>query len=82
MTDNTLFARPHTKKPADAIDDWVNPQPAAPSPQELKRLVIDIPAALKTRIDVYCATHGKKQKNVLNDILERAFANENPTLSE
>jgi hypothetical protein len=64
---------------ASAENDWVkgggrNPDatPAAPA-ERMKRLTIDVPLSLHTRIKAGCALSERKIADVARDLLEREF---------
>jgi hypothetical protein len=62
------------RTPADA-DQWVKdrtPQPAEP----IKRLTLDVPAALHQRVKIQCASEGVFIADVIRDFLEKRFGQE------
>jgi hypothetical protein len=54
-------------------DEWVarkpEPQPEKPT-EPLKRLTIDIPESLHTRIKTACAANRRKMTDAIRDVLE------------
>jgi hypothetical protein len=80
MTKKVSFARANPKNP----DEWVagsgetnEPQPAEAVPAEpMKRLTIDIPKSLHTRIKAGCAVRGSKMVDEIRILLEREFADQ------
>jgi hypothetical protein len=79
MTNNFSFARVAPK----AADEWVagagtetasdhspSPEPAEP----MKRLTIDIPRSLHTRIKAACALRGSKMADEIRALLDREYA--------
>ena len=48
-------------------------RPSGPQPQATKRLSIDIPAELHTRIKVICARRGTKIADEVRALLEKEF---------
>lgn len=66
------------KKPAKQADDWVDTrnenkvsgsQETAPT----KRVTVDIPAELHTRVKMQCAMRGVNMTEVMRDLLDREF---------
>lgn len=69
--------QPPTKGAPPAIDEWVGgagvtPEPAAP-PERMKRLTIDVPPSLHTRIKSQCALRGANMADEIRALLERHF---------
>lgn len=71
--------RPSQALPAATIDNWVAnreadaPEPL-PAPQEpMKRLTIDVPLTLHTRIKTTCARNGLRMADEIRDLLENHF---------
>lgn len=81
MTKKVSFA----PKPNQMADHWVkggsdtSPPTRAgdTSAEKMKRLTIDIPASLHTRIKIACAQRGNKMADEIRDLLEQTFP-ENP----
>jgi ParG len=79
MTKKVSFARVTPK----AADEWVagaatETAPALSSPPEpaepMKRLTIDIPRSLHTRIKAACALRGSKMADEIRALLDREYA--------
>ena len=79
MTKKVSFARMASK----AADDWVagagtetastlSPPPEPTEP--MKRLTIDIPRSLHTRIKAACALRGSKMADEIRTLLDREYA--------
>jgi hypothetical protein len=51
-------------------DDWVSGQQGK---EPLKRLTIDLPRDLHTRVKVRCAQEGTKMSDKIRELLEREF---------
>lgn len=74
-----IAGKPNRGAGAEALDAWVSRSPAAageaPSqPAEpMKRLTIDVPLSLHSRIKVQCAQEGKKMADVIRTLLEERF---------
>ena len=73
---------PFTRPPKSA-DDWVAATPSEggpelplpPEPAEpMKRLTIDVPRSLHTRIKAACALRGSKMVDEIRVLLDREFA--------
>jgi ParG len=80
MTKKVSFARVAPK----AADDWVAgagteaASSVAPPPQpteSMKRLTIDIPRSLHTRIKAACALRGSKMADEIRALLDREYGN-------
>ena len=69
----TIGAKPQQSRPAAVPDpdEWVRTGRAEPEP--MKRLTIDVPASLHTRIKVDCARRGVKIADEVRTLLERHF---------
>lgn len=69
-----MTARPQTNPDADK---WVEsrsvPKTNAPD-VPLKRLTIDVPAELHTRLKVICASRGERMADVLRRLIEQEVA--------
>lgn len=82
----TFGAKPPAGRAASLDpDEWVRTGRAEPPPVEdaepMKRLTIDVPMNLHTRIKVTCARRGVKIADEVRALLEQHFADE-PTNSE
>ena len=70
--------RPSEAPSTSAIDKWVqhrdtaSPEPAAPQ-EPMKRLTIDVPLSLHTRIKTTCARRGPHMADEIRDLLEKHF---------
>lgn len=62
---------------ARQADAWVSApaKAAAPAASEMKRLTIDIPAALHRKVKAACATEGVKMADVVRELLIRKYGN-------
>ena len=69
------FAKPKRQDvPATSPDQWVKDRAQSEGAGEpMKRLTIDIPASLHTRVKAGCATRGVKMADMLRAYLEREF---------
>lgn len=77
MTKKVAFGGKPATPAAPAVEDWVRraePTPAPPPPAEAtRRLTIDIPISLHTRLKVGCALKGRAIAEELRDLIEQAF---------
>ena len=48
-------------------------EPIAAPAEPMKRLTIDVPVSLHTRVKTECAKSGRKMADVVRDLLERQF---------
>ena len=64
----TTKPRPMTEPPASA-DQWVESR----TTEATKRLTLDIPASLHTRIKSTCALRGVKMADEIRELLENHF---------
>jgi|JI10StandDraft_1071094.scaffolds.fasta_scaffold1736716_1 hypothetical protein len=64
---------PTAAKPAVNADEWVQHRNA----EATKRLTMDIPASLHTRLKVSCAMRGTTIAEEVRTLLEQHFRNEN-----
>lgn len=72
MTKRIAIApKPEAVKPVTP-DDWVKSRGVTEN-QPMKRLTLDIPADLHTRIKVSCAGRGTKMAEELREILEQHY---------
>lgn len=55
-------------------DDWVHrkPEPAAPA-EPMKRLTIDIPESLHTRIKLSCVANRQKMADAVRELLDQRW---------
>lgn len=72
MNKKVSFGVKPTSKPevATSVDAWVEDRSA---PDEMKRLTIDIPASLHTRIKTTCAQRGVKMADEIRALLHKHF---------
>jgi hypothetical protein len=58
----------------EQMDQWVEKRQMEPAPEEvIKRLTIDVSAALHRRIKMQCAARGGRMADEIRAILEQAF---------
>jgi hypothetical protein len=71
MTKKVAFGSKPTPRPEPAItaDAWVETRTV----EQMKRLTIDIPATLHTRIKSTCALRGVKMVDEIRELLEAHF---------
>lgn len=70
----SMTARPQVKPDADKwVENRAATQPDAPD-VPMKRLTIDIPVELHTRLKVVCASRGERMANVLRRLIEQEVA--------
>jgi hypothetical protein len=62
----------HPRQPVSA-DDWVKQKPAAAAAEPMKRLTIDIPESLHTRIKIACAANRQNMADKVRALLEAEF---------
>ena len=62
---------------ARQADAWVSApaKAAAPAASEMKRLTIDIPAALHRKVKAACAAEGVKMADVVRELLIQKYGN-------
>jgi hypothetical protein len=63
---------------ARQADAWVSAPAKATAPaaaEEMKRLTIDIPAALHRKVKAACATEGVKMADVVRELLIKKYGN-------
>ena len=74
-----IGGKPSRATEATAVDAWVAKAPAttaeapATPAEPMKRLTIDVPASLHSRIKVQCAQEGQKMADVIRALLEERF---------
>ena len=69
-------AKPQPIPPAArSADEWVQNRPAeqVAASEPMKRLTIDVPASLHTRIKVGCTLRGRKIADELRELLDKHF---------
>lgn len=69
-------AKPSPALPvARSADEWVQSRPAEQVAigEPMKRLTIDVPASLHTRIKVGCTLRGRKIADELRELLDKHF---------
>jgi predicted DNA binding CopG/RHH family protein len=73
----TIASKPQSSANRKAADEWVKASQAAAEPN--KRLTVDVPLTLHTRIKTQCAMQGDKMADVIRDLLEKHFAEGPPS---
>jgi hypothetical protein len=75
MTKRVAFgAKPQPTPAARSADEWVQNRPTEQAASEpMKRLTIDVPASLHTRIKVGCTLRGRKIADEVRELLDRHF---------
>jgi hypothetical protein len=71
----TIDTRPQGANHRLSPDQWVSDRRAA---EPIKRLTLDVSLTLHKRIKSRCAIQGVKMADVLRDLLEREFPEEEP----
>ena len=71
-------AKPQPATPATrSADEWVQNRPAEQATtvagEPMKRLTIDVPASLHTRIKVGCTLRGRKIADELRELIDKHF---------
>ena len=66
----TFGGKPSANSPHLSADAWVNDRDPG---QPMKRLTIDVPLGLHTRIKTQCAVEGLKMADVIRDMLDGRF---------
>lgn len=65
-----------TAKPAPvAADAWVESRAAADTPEQMKRLTIDVPESLHRAIKAQCAMRGTKIADEVRELLLQKYGN-------
>lgn len=72
----TFTAKPSGGNKRPTADDWVQQKPAAE--ETIKRLTIDIPQSLHTRVKSQCVLRGVNMVDVVREFLEREFRSDHP----
>jgi hypothetical protein len=65
----TFGVKPQPQASAANADQWVESR----NPEAMKRLTLDIPASLHTRIKSTCALRGEKMADAIRELLETHF---------
>lgn len=73
----TIASKPQASATRKAADDWVKATQATAEPN--KRLTVDVPLPLHTRIKTQCAMRGEKMADVIRDLLEQHFSEGQPS---
>lgn len=75
MTKKSIFISPKSKleDTKKQPDDWVSHRDS-PASGKMKRLTIDVPQELHSKIKVACALRGAKMADEIRAILEREFS--------
>jgi predicted DNA binding CopG/RHH family protein len=69
MAKKVAFSKPKQPNPSPAnADAWVNEANGT-----MKRLTIDVPATLHTRVKMQCAARGLKMADEIRSLLEERF---------
>jgi len=68
------FERP--KRAAQGAEKWVTNRLAREEAEDMKRFTLDVPASLHRRIKVACTMRGEKMSDVLREMLDEAFPEE------
>lgn len=67
----TIGAKPGAGTRPASPDDWVKAR--EPIVEPMKRLTIDVPLSLHTRIKTQCAMQNVQMADVIRDLLEQHF---------
>jgi hypothetical protein len=67
----SIGAKPGTGARLVHADDWVQARGGVVEP--MKRLTIDVPLSLHTRIKSQCAIQNQQMADVIRDLLEKRF---------
>lgn len=70
MTKKVSIAHPRA---VASPDDWVKQKPPTAPDEPMKRLTIDIPESLHTRIKIGCAASHQKMSDAVRDLLEHKW---------
>jgi hypothetical protein len=73
MSKKTVRITTRQRSSAAPQEAWVNNRKAAPEVEAVKRLTVDVPAALHRRIKVYCAANDLVMAEAVRAILEEKF---------
>lgn len=76
MSKKVTFGPKPTPKPTEpaSADQWVENR----TNEAMKRLTIDVPASLHTRIKATCALRGIKMADEIRHLLEAHFSEQSP----
>jgi hypothetical protein len=67
----TIGGKPTANSASRSPDEWVMAKPGPAEP--MKRLTIDIPLSLHTRVKSQCALQSLQMADVIREMLERRF---------
>ena len=70
----TFTPKPTVNKSRPTADDWVQQKPLIEG--KMKRLTIDLPESLHTRVKSQCVLRGTTMLQIVRDFLEREFPQE------
>jgi hypothetical protein len=70
----TIGSKPTANSAPNSPDDWVSDRSGSDEPT--KRLTIDIPLSLHQRVKSQCALKGEKMADVVRELLEKRFPQE------
>lgn len=70
----TIGSKPTLNAASRSPDEWVNAKPGPAEP--MKRLTIDVPRSLHTRIKSQCALQNVQMADVIRQMLETRFPDE------
>jgi hypothetical protein len=70
----TIGSKPTATSAPQSPDQWVNAKQGSAEP--MKRLTIDIPLSLHTRIKTQCASQQVQMADVIREMLETRFPEE------
>lgn len=73
----TFTQKPTVNKARPTADDWVQQKPLIDG--KMKRLTIDLPESLHTRVKSQCVLRGTTMLQIVRDFLEREFPPESKT---
>ena len=70
-----IAPKPQSRNQTVAVDEWVNAgaAKAGGGDEPIKRLTIDVPVSLHTRMKAGCAMQGLNMADVVRDMLEKRF---------
>jgi len=73
----TFGSKPSPRTGQGSPDDWVADRSAQPT-EPTKRLTIDVPLSLHQRVKSQCAMQGEKMADVIRELLEQRFQQDQP----